>query len=197
MLKPALKQEQDMIKRLFLAATVLSVAALSATTASAQSSKAVSIGISGGAAIPVGDLGDVYSTGYNGTLSLMFRSFGSPIGLRVDGMYNKMSPKDDAPVNFDVVDGVVITSANANLVYNLPGPGMTPYLIGGAGIYNLKLDLEGSNDPDSQNKFGVNGGIGASFPLSGFNAFIEARYHHVFSDNNATQFIPVVFGISL
>jgi opacity protein-like surface antigen len=197
MLKPALKQEQDMIKRLFLAATVLSVAALSATTASAQSSKAVSIGISGGAAIPVGDLGDVYSTGYNGTLSLMFRSFGSPIGLRVDGMYNKMSPKDDAPVNFDVVDGVVITSANANLVYNLPGTGMTPYLIGGAGIYNLKLDLEGSNDPDSQNKFGVNGGIGASFPLSGFNAFIEARYHHVFSDNNATQFIPVVFGISL
>lgn len=186
-----------MIKRLFLAATVLSVAALSATTASAQSSKAVSIGISGGAAIPVGDLGDVYSTGYNGTLSLMFRSFGSPIGLRVDGMYNKMSPKDDAPVNFDVVDGVVITSANANLVYNLPGTGMTPYLIGGAGIYNLKLDLEGSNDPDSQNKFGVNGGIGASFPLSGFNAFIEARYHHVFSDNNATQFIPVVFGISL
>jgi opacity protein-like surface antigen len=112
-------------------------------------------------------------------------------------MYNKMSPKDDAPVNFDVVDGVVITSANANLVYNLPGTGMTPYLIGGAGIYNLKLDLEGSNDPDSQNKFGVNGGIGASFPLSGFNAFIEARYHHVFSDNNATQFIPVVFGISL
>ena len=197
MLKPALKQEQGMIKRLFLTAAVISVAALSATTASAQSSKAVSIGISGGAAIPVGDLGDFYSTGYNGTLSLMFRSYGSPIGLRIDGMYNKMSPKDDAPIEFDAVDGVVIMGANANLVYNLPGTGMTPYLIGGAGVYNLKLDLEGSNDPDSRNKFGVNGGIGAAFPLSGFNAFIEARYHHVFTDDNATQFIPVVFGISL
>jgi len=33
-------------------------------------------------------------------------------------------------------------------------------------------------------------------PLSGFNTFVEARLHHVFSDNVATQFIPVTFGIS-
>jgi opacity protein-like surface antigen len=200
MLKPALKQEQGMIKRLFLMATLLSVAALSATTASAQSSKAVSIGISGGAAIPVGEFGEDFTTGYNGTISLMFRSYGSPIGLRIDGSYNKMSVKDERIIDvpgFGVVDAAVIPTANANLVYNLPGTGMTPYLIGGAGVYGLKLDVDGGDDPDSETKFGVNGGIGAAFPLSGFNAFIEARYHHVFSDGVATQFIPVVFGISL
>ena len=125
-----------MIKRIILATAALTVAALSASTASAQSSKAVSIGISGGAAIPVSDLGEDFTTGYNGTASLMFHSYGSPIGLRIDGMYNHMKVKDNVAIaypGFGFVKASVITSANANLVYNLQGTGMTPYLIGGAG----------------------------------------------------------------
>jgi hypothetical protein len=188
------------MKKISYAAAALAAVLLSAGTSSAQSSKAISLGISGGAAIPAGDFADLYTTGFNGTASLMFRSIGSPIGLRVDGMYNKLSVKDDALVTvpgFGVVDAAVITGANANLVYSLPGTGISPYLIGGAGIYNTKLDIDNGDSPDSENKFGINGGIGASFPLSGFSTFIEARYHHVFTDNKATQFIPVTFGISL
>jgi hypothetical protein len=188
------------MKRYLLAVAALAAVALSATTSSAQSNKAISLGISGGAAIPVGDFGQDYTTGYNGTVSLMFKSIGSPIGLRVDGMYNRMSVKNDRTIGipgFGTVDAAVISSANANLVYSLPGTGITPYLIGGAGVYNLKLDLDGADSPDSENKFGVNGGIGASFPLSGFNTFVEARFHHIFSEGKATQFIPVTFGISL
>jgi len=187
------------MKKIILAVAALAAVAFSTTSASAQSNKAISIGISGGAAIPVSDLGEDFTTGYNGTASLMFRSFGSPIGLRIDGMYNRMSVKNDRTITipgFGILDAIAISSANANLVYNLPGTGITPYLIGGAGVYNLKSDVEDADDPDSENKFGLNGGIGASFPLSGFNTFIEARYHHVFSENVATQFIPVTFGIS-
>jgi hypothetical protein len=177
----------------------LAVAALAilSTSASAQSSKSLSLGISAGAAIPVGDFGDLYSTGYNGTVSLMFKSFGSPLGLRVDGMYNRMDVKDDGviPVQNGFIESASIMGANANLVYSLPGTGITPYLIGGGGIYSLKA--HGDNiDLDSKSDFGVNGGIGASFPLSGFNTFIEARFHHVFTENQATQFVPVTFGIS-
>lgn len=181
------------------AAAAIAALALSATLSSAQSTKAVSLGISGGAAIPVGSFGDDYSTGYNGTASLMFRSYGSPLGLRVDGMYNRMSVKNDRFITvpgFGDVSAAVVTSANANLVYNLPGTGISPYLIGGAGVYGLKLDIDNGDDPDSETKFGLNGGIGASFPLSGFNTFIEARLHHVFTDVQSTQFIPVTFGIS-
>lgn len=188
------------MKKISYAVAALAALLISTGTASAQSAKAVSLGISAGAAIPAGDFADLYTTGYNGTVSLMFRSAGSPIGLRVDGMYNKLSVKDDATITipgFGVVDAAVISGANANLVYNLPGVGITPYLIGGAGIYNLKIDVDDGDSPDSDNKFGVNGGIGAAFPLSGFTTFIEARYHHVFTDNRATQFIPVTFGISL
>lgn len=193
------------MKRISLAVATLAALTLSAPVSSAQSAKAISLGISGGAAIPVGDFGEDYTTGYNGTVSLMFKSIGSPIGLRVDGMYNKLSVKDDRTITlpgFGIVDAAVIMGANANLVYSLPGTGISPYLIGGAGVYGLKLDVDEGDDPDSESKFGLNGGIGASFPLSGFNTFIEARFHHIFTkdalgDSAPTQFIPVTFGISL
>ncbi|MEO5903389.1 MAG: outer membrane beta-barrel protein [Gemmatimonadaceae bacterium] len=176
------------MKRLYSTILVLAAIAATASSAPAQSTKPVSLGISVGAAIPVSDLANDYSTGYNGTISLGFNSTGSPLGLRIDGMYNSMSPKSGV----DLPD-IKISSANANLVYALPGTGIRPYLIGGAGVYGLKSDFNGSS---TLTKLGLNGGIGASFPLSSFNTFVEARYHHVFSDNVATQFIPVTFGIS-
>ena len=183
--------------------TAIAAAALATFTlagsASAQSSKSLSLGISGGAAIPAGDFSDLYTTGYNGTVSLMMKSFGSPIGLRIDGMYNKLSVRDDAFVSIPglgEVESASILGANANLVYALPGTGIMPYLIGGAGIYSTKVHGD-DFDTDAENNFGVNGGIGAAFPLSGFNTFIEARFHNIFSDGNSTQFVPVTFGISL
>ncbi|MBA2708607.1 MAG: outer membrane beta-barrel protein [Gemmatimonadaceae bacterium] len=176
------------IKSISLALAVAATA-LSASTSLAQSARPVSLGISAGAAIPAGDFGNDMTTGFNGTVSLGFTSYGSPIGIRVDGMYNKFSAKDDFPG----VPDTRIIGANANLVYSLPGTGIRPYLIGGGGIYGLKAEDTGI---DQETDFGVNGGIGASFPLSGFNTFIEARFHHVFTENFSTQFIPVTFGIS-
>lgn len=162
---------------------------------SAQSSKPVSLGIAGGAAIPVGDLSDFNKTGYNGTIGLGFSSVGTPLGFRLEGMYNKFPGKSDVGNHPDVR----VIAGTANLVYSLPGQGITPYLIGGAGYYGRKRDV--SNDV-SINKFGLNGGIGALFPLSGFNAYVEARLHHVFTDDTSspfitgsTQFIPVTFGV--
>lgn len=173
-----------------IALTLAAVAAFAAaaSTSSAQSTKPVSLGISAGAAIPVSDFGNDYSTGWNGTVSLGFNSYGSPIGFRVDGMYNSFSAKKGVSL-----PDARIASANANIVYALPGTGMRPYLIGGAGIYSRKYDFAGA---PTSNDLGLNGGIGASFPLSGFNTFVEARLHHVFTDNLAKDFIPVTFGIS-
>jgi len=177
------------MKRIALTFAALAAISAASTTSSAQSTKPVSLGISAGAAIPTGDLGTDYSTGWNVTASLGFNSYASPVGFRIDGMYNQFSAKD----GIDLRD-IKVSSANANVVYALPGTGIRPYLIGGAGVYGLKYD-----DPsrDTQTKLGLNGGIGASFPLSGFNTFVEARFHHIFTDDNySTQFIPVTFGIS-
>lgn len=178
------------MKRIVLTFAALAALAAASSTSSAQSAKPVSIGISAGAAIPVSDLADNFSTGWNGTVSLGLNSVGTPLGLRFDAMYNGLSAKDE----IDLPD-IKIAGANANLVYALPGTGIRPYLIGGAGVYGLKVDVP---NRDWDTKFGLNGGIGASFPLSGFNTFAEARFHHVFTDDGdfKTQFIPVTFGIS-
>jgi len=155
---------------------------------SAQSMKPVTLGIAAGAAIPVGNFADRYNTGYNGTVALGLSSIGSPLGLRFEGSYNKFLGRDDTGSNKP--DRRVV-AGTANLVYSLPGQGVRPYLIGGGGYYGLKD--EGTNA--SVNKFGINGGIGAMFPLSGLNTYVEARIHDVFTDGSSTQFVPVTFGI--
>ena len=179
-----------MMKRVSLALAAVAAAAIFTSPISAQSAKAVSIGVSGGAAIPVSDLGDDFKTGYNGTVSLSLNSVGTPLGIRFDGMYNRMGVRDDRIVS---LPDVIITSANANLVYALPGTGIRPYLIGGGGIYGYKPDISGAK---TETDFGLNGGIGAAFPLSGFNTFVEARFHNIFTERVATRFVPVTFGIS-
>jgi Outer membrane protein beta-barrel domain len=169
----------------FAAAAVM----LTGVELSAQSSKSVSLGIAAGAAIPVSDFSDAYSTGYNGTVALGLSSVGSPLGLRFEGAYNKFIGRNDIGLNQP--DSRII-AGTANLIYSLPGVGIRPYLIGGGGYYSLKVDRPNAQ---SVNKFGINGGIGAMFPLSGFNTYLEARVHDVFTDVSSTIFVPVTFGI--
>lgn len=175
------------MRRIWIGLVIAGVS-LAGAQLSAQSPKPLTVGIAGGAAIPLGDLADLYNTGYNGTVSLGLSSLGTPLGLRFEGMYNKVLGRDDVgnPPDARIVAGT------ANLVYGLPGVGIRPYLIGGAGYYGLKPDVD---NIESENKLGLNGGIGAMFPLSGFNTFVEARLHHVFTDVSSTQFVPVTFGI--
>lgn len=156
---------------------------------SAQAMKPVTLGVAAGAAIPIGDFADAYNTGYNGTIGLGLSSVGSPIGLRFEGMYNKFLGRNDIGVN---QPDARVVAGTANLVYSLPGQGIRPYLIGGGGYYGLKVDR---TNAESVNKFGINGGIGAMFPLSGFNTYLEARIHNVFTDVSSTRFIPVTVGI--
>src|SRR6476620_1452919 len=109
---------------------------LGANAGVAQSSKPVSIGIAAGAAIPTGTLGDSWSTGYNVTGMLGLHSYASPVGLRFEGMYNHFGGKEEA----GNPSAVKIWAGTANLVYNLQGTGITPYLIGGAGYYGVDRD---------------------------------------------------------
>ena len=173
-----------MKRTLVVAASMM--AALVAVAAPADAQRRTSVGLAAGASVPVGDLGDATSTGFHalGTLSISGTA-STPLGFRVDGMYNSLSGKSEGP-------DVNVWTVNGNLVYALPG-GLTatPYLIAGAGWYNSKADGadEGSND------LGINAGIGARFALSGFSTFAEVRYHNIFSDPNSAQLIPITFGI--
>lgn len=169
------------------AAYAIAVAALAALAAPANAQRRASVGIAAGATVPVGDLGDGWSTGFHvlGTLAISGTA-GSPLGFRVDGMYNSLSGKNSGP-------DLNMWTVNGNLVYAFPG-GMTatPYLIAGGGWYSTKADVSGA---DAASDLGINAGIGARFALSGFSTFAEVRFHNIFSDENSRQIIPLTFGI--
>ena len=169
-----------------LAAGVTLLVGLITLAEPTHAQRRTSIGLAAGASVPIGDLGDATSTGFHalGTLSVSGTAT-MPLGLRIDGMYNSLSGKREGP-------DVNVWTVNGNLVYAFPG-GLTatPYLIGGAGWYNLKAD----GADEGTNELGINAGIGARFALSGFSTFAEVRFHNVFTDDNSAQLIPITFGI--
>jgi hypothetical protein len=178
------------LKRSIFAAALAGISLISLPLAArAQMStivKPVQFGVAAGAALPLSDFSDVFSTGFNGTVILALNPKLIPLGVRIEGAYNQFGAKD--------VDGSShITSATGNLVYQVPSMSVSPYLIGGVGLYNLGLSDElGGN---SENDFGWNIGGGIKLPLSGFDTFIEARYNQVQTSGTSTKFIPITFGI--
>jgi hypothetical protein len=77
------------------------------------------------------------------------------------------------------------------VVFGIPSAtGVSLYLIGGPGYYR-----ESASGTASEGHWGFNAGAGVKLPLSGFNTFIEARFHHVSENGSSTSFIPVTFGI--
>jgi hypothetical protein len=149
--------------------------------------KPVQFGIAAGAAIPVSDLGDSFNVGFNGTVTVGLNPQMIPLGIRIDGAYNQFAAKGGgADIHF--------TSVTGNLVYKIPGTGVSPYAIGGAGWYNAAINITGLGG-GSDNHFGWNLGGGISLPLSGFDTFVEARYNQVQGDGGSLKFIPITFGI--
>ena len=156
--------------------------------AQVSAAKPIQFGIAAGAALPTSELSDAANTGWNVSGTLGFNPAMIPLGVRIDGAYNRFGLKGgfDGDVHF--------TSVTGNLVYKLPAVSVSPYVIGGAGWYNGALSLTGVGS-DSDNHFGWNAGAGISMPLSGFSTFIEARYNQVQVEDGSLKFIPVTFGI--
>jgi opacity protein-like surface antigen len=176
----------------FLFAAALAGAALVSAPIQARAQissivKPIQFGVALGAAIPMSDLSNSVSTGFNGTLTVGFNPAMIPLGIRVDGAYNQFAFKGGgANTHF--------TSITGNLLYKVPSQSINPYLIGGVGIYNAAVS-DNVGGTVSENDFGWNLGGGISMPLSGFDTFIEARYNQVQSNGGSFKFIPITFGI--
>jgi len=176
-------------RSLFLAIATIALVAAPRANAQLGALKPISLGIAGGAAQPMSDLKEGASIGYNGTVALAINLPFIPVGLRVDGAYNQFGEKTGIPGKLHVM------SATGNVVWRLPSIGISPYLIGGAGLYATAVTAPGvTSTTDSH--LGYNAGVGINLPLSVFKAFVEARYNRVQLDNSQhMEFVPVTFGI--
>ncbi|HXT18124.1 MAG TPA: outer membrane beta-barrel protein [Gemmatimonadaceae bacterium] len=165
---------------------LLALTPIAATQAQASD---LHFNIGAGASIPNGDFGSHNDVGYNVLLGLGTTPRGSPLGFRVEGIYNEFSVSNGGNAKSHA-GGV---TANAIYAFNVAAPGTTGnslYVIGGLGYYTTR---EPFLINDSETNFGWNVGAGFRFPLTGFSAYIEARYHTV--SNTDVRFTPITFGL--
>ena len=178
-----------MKRSLFLAiAAIALVAAPRVSQAQLGLLKPFSIGIAGGATQPMSTTSDVTKLGYNGTVAAAINLPFIPVGLRVDGAINAFGEKAGIGAKTSTI------SATGNVVWRLPSVGISPYLIGGAGLYMVSVTPTGANAV-TENHLGYNAGAGINLPLSVFKAFVEARYNRVSLSGGSMQFVPVTLGI--
>ncbi len=167
---------------------MIAVATLAVTAAAGQATAQgrPSLGLAVGANVPTSTLDNSQNAGFHGSISLNVRPAASVVGYRGEGTYAKFSG-DGSNSDFRS------TSFTGNVLLEVPGSAVKPYLIGGVGLYNTKF---GSGD--SRNNIGVNGGVGLRFDLADFATYAELRIHNVFNginDDRNAQFVPISFGI--
>jgi len=181
---------------------------IAVTTAQAQGTSNAparpwKIGGALGATIPLGDFSDGADLGWHLGGLFEYKQPSFPVTWRGELTYHRNGLKDDyfssqIPQVGNLSGNFSMFNFVANAVYPFGDKAKTarPYIIGGLGLYKLKAtaSYQGIDISDSQTKFGINVGGGFEFALSGFDTFVEARFHSVFTDNSSTNFIPISFG---
>jgi len=169
-------------RRLFVAAA-LGVTALASRVGAQVPAR---FGLAAGATAPVSTYGDDKNVGYHIGILVDVRLPPTPFGVRVDGAYHEMKFSGNS-----TKAQIFMTTANGLL--KMPtGTPITPYLIGGAGLYNSRRTL--LFNTQSRTDVGVNFGGGLRFELSDLSAFVEARYHTVAGDARV-RILPITLGV--
>ena len=184
------------MKRNVTAVAGLILGMMVASTAEAQMARPVQFGLGAGISIPRGEGSDFYDNGYHFQGMLGFRAPMFPVGLRLDVMYHTFEAEGEIE-GFEIEANDDVLAGTLNAMFELGGMMASPYLTGGIGMYNIKSEGQIENEPfdESATEFGLNGGAGIKFNLAGFGTFLEARYHHIMTEDDATAMIPITFGI--
>jgi opacity protein-like surface antigen len=142
--------------------------------------------LGGGLSLATGPFGDRNEAGYSLVAGIGMTQRGSPISFRAEGIYNEFNPKSGG-------DKAKVSGGTANAIYDVStsSGSFTPYAIGGIGYFSTKEPrLFGTS---SRTNVGWNLGGGLKFPLTGFSAYFEARYHKV--ADVGISVVPIVFGL--
>jgi hypothetical protein len=170
-------------------------------------------GVQGGANFPQNNLRNAYDTGFNGGIQLGYDPETSPIGLRVNALYNRFRGGAVTGRPNRNVDAETY-SAFADAVLRLPfgkflGATSGFYLVGGPGVtlFRNYQDFQrqtgvvvgqstnqnvGSNN---STRFSVNGGAGLEYGIGKVSLFTEGRYVRTFTQGRDTDYLPVTFGL--
>jgi len=171
--------------------------AVALTAQAVHAQTGMSFGLGGGIVVPTGSLADGNSTGWNAMVVARVKPAVSPVGLQLDGFYNRFG--------LEGIDGHSrLIGATANALYAFPSAAVArPYLIGGVGLYNGKTTVDGLGSSDAQTKFGLNAGAGFDFGVGRARLFAEGRFHAIMKgvtdvntgDEKTAYMIPITVGV--
>lgn len=169
------------------AATVLVVAVSS--SANAQAASASRFGVNGGVSLPLGDFADGAGLGFH-----IGGHFQAPINDKLHFRANLDLGRYGGEDDFGV-DNVMIMGAVANLVLPInTESALKPYVFGGLGFYNWKIETVGGGSFDDSD-LAFNIGAGYDFKWGTKSMFTELRYLSILSEGESTNMLPIVIGI--
>jgi len=145
--------------------------------------------LGGGLLMPMGTYSDADKMGFIGQAGIGFPA--GPVGIRIEGDYGQTSHKNGVDGNTKIIGGM------ASVVYHFKNPSsVKPYVLGGLGMYNVKIDVTGLGSA-SETKLAFGGGAGLELALSATRFYLEARYMNVTTSGGSTAFVPITVGVRL
>lgn len=177
------------MKNALCSAALAIVVGLAPSVTRAQSGD-VHFNVAAGITLPTGTFADRNDVGYHAIVGIGMTQRTSQLGFRAEGIYNEFNGKFGGGKTHA---GGVTGNVTYDLMARTPTPSNSLYLIGGIGYYSAKQAFASDVIRDSETRFGWNVGGGFRFPLSGFSAYLEARYHAV--STVEFHFLPISFGL--
>jgi hypothetical protein len=179
----------------------------------------IHVGVDFGPSFPTGQYGGSFNPGWDvgGNVAVPISPHGG-IWLQGDFNYASQLVTDATASAYGATGGgSSVTSGTLNIVLNKRDyfGNVTPYILGGGGVYGRHVELDNyAGAPYCSGFFGYCGVIGTAVPVvsrtevgAGLDAgaglrlalrpvrlFVEARYNNFYTHHGNTTFVPVVFG---
>lgn len=156
------------------------------------SAQGVRFGIGGGLLMPMSDYKNGDKSGFLAGVDGTYWLAGQQIGIRLDATYSQTSEKSGVPAHKTKMIGGM-----AEIVYAFmtPADQIRPYILGGVGMFNVKLSATGADT--SVTKVGFGGGAGIAFKVGSGSTriFVEGRYTSVKAFDVTLPFIGIKAGV--
>ena len=142
--------------------------------------------VGGGFTAPNGASSVPAEAGYQFRVALDVSIPTLPVGLRGDGAFHRLGAGSPTVTDTEVLEGAV------SAVYQLPGVGLQPYVLGGFGRYRTESGLVGAAEIVAET--GWHGAFGVAVGGLGLGAWAEIRYVR-FTEGVTPSMLPLTVGL--